>query len=90
MKWTDAEDIAIALAQQFPGLDPLTVRFTDLRTHVLAYKAIHEKRKDAMVSIAKHCLAMTPNHPRNPFDWLSTRTRGWFRTSPIWCPASPW
>jgi beta-glucosidase len=48
-----------------------------LRTHVLAYKAIHEKRKDAMVSIAKHCLAMTPNHPRNPFDWLSTRTRGW-------------
>ena len=30
-----------------------------------------------MVSIAKHCLAMTPNHPRNPFDWLSTRTRGW-------------
>jgi len=46
-----------------------------LRAHVLAYRAIHERRSDAMVSIAKHCLAFTPNHPRNPFDWISTRTR---------------
>ncbi|TMQ72619.1 MAG: glycoside hydrolase family 1 protein [Candidatus Eisenbacteria bacterium] len=30
----------------------------------------------AMVSVAKHCLALTPNHPHNPFDWISTRTRG--------------
>ena len=36
MKWTDAEDIGIALAEQFPGVDPLTVRFTDLRERVLA------------------------------------------------------
>ena len=28
MKWTDAEDIAIALAEKFPGVDPLTLRFT--------------------------------------------------------------
>jgi FeS assembly protein IscX len=35
VKWTDAEDIAIALAEKFPALDPLTVRFTDLRRHVL-------------------------------------------------------
>ncbi len=35
MKWTDAEDIAIALAEKFPDLDPLTVRFTDLRRWVL-------------------------------------------------------
>jgi beta-glucosidase len=47
-----------------------------LRSHVLAYHAIHERRRDAMVSVAKHCLALTPNHPRNPFDWISTRTRG--------------
>ena len=36
MKWTDAEDIGIALSDAFPGLDPLTVRFTDLREKVLA------------------------------------------------------
>jgi beta-glucosidase len=46
-----------------------------LRSHVLAYHAIHERRSDAMVSIAKHCLALTPNHPHNPFDWISTRGR---------------
>lgn len=36
MKWTDSEDIAIALAEKFPDVDPLTVRFTDLRERVLA------------------------------------------------------
>ena len=35
MKWTDAEDIAIALVEQDPSIDPLTVRFTDLRQKVL-------------------------------------------------------
>jgi FeS assembly protein IscX len=35
VKWTDAEDIAIALVEKYPTLDPLTVRFTDLRAHVL-------------------------------------------------------
>ena len=35
MKWTDAEDIGIALTEKYPSLDPLTVRFTDLRQHVL-------------------------------------------------------
>ena len=30
LKWDDAEDIAIALADEHEGLDPLTVRFTDL------------------------------------------------------------
>lgn len=36
MKWIDAEDIAIALSEKFPGVDPLTLRFTDLRERVLA------------------------------------------------------
>jgi FeS assembly protein IscX len=36
VKWTDSEDIGIALAEKFPGLDPLTIRFTDLRERVLA------------------------------------------------------
>ena len=34
MKWTDAEDIGIALVEKFPGVDPLTVRFTDLHKWV--------------------------------------------------------
>ncbi len=36
MNWTDVEDIAIALHERFPTLNPLTVRFTDLRNWVLA------------------------------------------------------
>ena len=32
--WTDAEEIGIQLAQKYPGLDPLTVRFTDLHRYV--------------------------------------------------------
>ena len=35
MTWDDAEDIAIELYEKFPDTDPLTVRFTDLRNHVL-------------------------------------------------------
>jgi FeS assembly protein IscX len=33
--WTDAEEIGIQLAEKFPGLDPLTVRFTDLHRYVV-------------------------------------------------------
>jgi FeS assembly protein IscX len=36
VKWTDAEDIGIALTEKFPDADPLTIRFTDLREKVLA------------------------------------------------------
>jgi FeS assembly protein IscX len=32
--WTDAEEIGIQLEEKFPGLDPLTVRFTDLHRYV--------------------------------------------------------
>jgi FeS assembly protein IscX len=32
--WRDTEDIGIALAERFPELDPLTVRFTDLQRWV--------------------------------------------------------
>ncbi|MCR4316505.1 MAG: Fe-S cluster assembly protein IscX [Planctomycetes bacterium] len=34
LKWTDTEDIAIALFEKFGKLDPLTVRFTDLHKWV--------------------------------------------------------
>lgn len=36
MKWTDSRDIAIALIEAHPGVDPLTVRFTDLHQWVCA------------------------------------------------------
>ena len=34
LTWTDTEDIGIELADRFPGLNPLTVRFTDLHKWV--------------------------------------------------------
>jgi len=45
VKWTDAEDIGIALADKFPGLDPLTIRFTDLRERVLALDGFDDDPK---------------------------------------------
>src|SRR5260363_285118 len=36
MKWTDIQDIAIALAEIHPDTDPKTVRFTDLYRWVMA------------------------------------------------------
>ena len=35
MKWTDTEAIAIALVEKYRDVDPLTVRFTDLREWIL-------------------------------------------------------
>jgi FeS assembly protein IscX len=32
--WTDAEEIGIQLHEKYPGLDPFTVRFTDLHKYV--------------------------------------------------------
>jgi FeS assembly protein IscX len=34
MGWRDTEDIAIALTERHPDLDPLAVRFTDLHRWV--------------------------------------------------------
>jgi FeS assembly protein IscX len=34
MNWDDVEDIALELLEQYPGVDPLTVRFTDLHKWV--------------------------------------------------------
>ncbi len=34
MKWIDTEEIAIALAEKHPEIDPRTVRFTDLHRWV--------------------------------------------------------
>ena len=45
MKWIDAEDIGIALAEKFPDVDPLTVRFTDLRERILALNEFDDDPK---------------------------------------------
>ena len=34
MTWSDFEDIGIALYEAHPGIDPITVRFTDLHKMV--------------------------------------------------------
>ena len=34
LTWDDAEDVAIALVERYPDVDPLGVRFTDLHRWV--------------------------------------------------------
>ena len=45
MKWTDSEDIGIGLNEKFPDIDPLTVRFTDLREKVLQLEGFDDDPK---------------------------------------------
>lgn len=45
MKWTDTLDIAIALHEQHPDVDPLKVRFTDLHNWVLAVEGFNDDPK---------------------------------------------
>jgi FeS assembly protein IscX len=35
MKWTDTREIAIALAEKHPDIDPKVIRYTQLRVWVL-------------------------------------------------------
>jgi FeS assembly protein IscX len=35
MKWTDSREIAIALAEKHPDIDPKAIRFTDLHRWVV-------------------------------------------------------
>lgn len=45
MKWTDVNDIAIALSEQHPAVDPQYVRFTDLHRWVLALEGFDDDPK---------------------------------------------
>jgi FeS assembly protein IscX len=47
VNWTDAEDIGIALAEKFPGVDPLTIRFTDLRERVMQLDGFDDDPKSS-------------------------------------------
>jgi FeS assembly protein IscX len=45
MKWTDTQDIAIALAEAHPGVDPSRIRFTDLYDWVRALPGFDDDPK---------------------------------------------
>ena len=47
LTWTTTEDIAIALADKFPDVDPLTVRFTDLHKWVVALEGFGDDPKNS-------------------------------------------
>jgi FeS assembly protein IscX len=45
MKWTDTQDIAMALTDRYPDTDPKTVRFTDLMQWVMALPGFDDDPK---------------------------------------------
>jgi FeS assembly protein IscX len=45
MKWTDTQDIAIALVEAHPQVDPKAVRFTDLFNWVVALPGFDDDPK---------------------------------------------
>ena len=47
LTWTATEDIAIALADKFPDVDPLSVRFTDLHKWVVALDGFSDDPKNS-------------------------------------------
>lgn len=55
LKWTDTEEIAIALFEKMPDMDPLFVRYTDLHRWITELEgfaddpaACNEKRLEAI------------------------------------------
>lgn len=45
LTWKDAEDIAMALSEKHPDVDPLSVRFTDLHRWVTALPGFSDDPK---------------------------------------------
>ena len=45
MKWTDSREIAIALADTHPDVDPTRVNFVDLRAWVIALDGFEDDPK---------------------------------------------
>jgi len=45
VKWIDSRDIAIALAEKFPDVDPERVNFVDLRNWVVALDGFDDDPK---------------------------------------------
>jgi len=42
LRWSDAEDIGIELFEHHPKIDPLTLRFTELRRMVIELKGFED------------------------------------------------
>ena len=42
LHWDDAEDIGIELYEKFPEMDPITIRFTELRQLVVELKGFDD------------------------------------------------
>jgi FeS assembly protein IscX len=51
MTWKDAEDIALALMERYPDIDPLTVRFADLHRWVVELSGFADDSKGSSESI---------------------------------------
>jgi FeS assembly protein IscX len=47
LTWITTEDIAIALANKYPDIDPLTVRFTDLHKWVTGLEGFDDDPKNS-------------------------------------------
>ncbi len=45
MKWTDIDEIAIALAEVHPDVDPHTIRFTDLHHWVCELRGSDDPKR---------------------------------------------
>jgi FeS assembly protein IscX len=45
MKWTDTREIAIALAEKHPDVDPTRINFVDLRDRVVALEGFDDDPK---------------------------------------------
>ena len=42
LTWTSTEEIALELAEKFPDLDPVSIRFTDLLKWITELEAFHD------------------------------------------------
>ena len=42
LTWSDSQELAISLAEQYPDQDPAQVRFTDLRRMILDLKEFND------------------------------------------------
>jgi len=47
LTWTSTEDLAIALSDKYPDVDPLTVRFTDLHKWVMSLDGFSDDAKNS-------------------------------------------
>ena len=62
MKWTDTLDIAIALVEAHPEVDPTQVRFTDLHRWVLALEGFSDDPNKSGEKILEEMITAGDSH----------------------------